>query len=359
MLMVTTLFRDFSNKREYLARILGRIGIFGLLERVAVMAGPALVVLTYHRIAKVGVDQFYDPIISATPDSFRAQIDWLRNRTQILTLKELDARVQNGGPWKEPAAFVTFDDGYRDNFDMAVPILRELRVPATFFIPTEFVESPKLPWWDYVAYVIKKTQKRFFKLRRNRTGDQAPISIDLSQFSQGDTIRAIIRAFLDKTIADEPWFLEQLAESAEVAVEEQILGRELFMSWDQVRQLAGSELGLSIGSHTHSHRQLARLDEQSQRHELALSKQILESHLGHEIQSLAYPYGWPGTYDNATKFIVREMGYRLAFSSRPGVNRPGSLDAYEINRIGVGSSNTLVLLRARTALFSALGRSLL
>ena len=172
-------------------------------------------------------------------------------------------------------------------------------------------------------------------------------------------IGVIIRAFLDNTITDARWFLEQLAENAEVTVKEQILGRELFMSWDQVRQLAFSEVGLSIGSHAHSHHQLARLDKQSQRRELALSKQILESNLGHEIQSLAYPYGWPGTYDNATKSMAKEMGYRLAFSSWPGVNRPGSLDAYEINRIGVGSSDTLVLLRARAALLSALGRSLL
>ena len=170
MLKVTTLFWGISNKREYLARILGRIGIIGLLERVAVMAEPALVVLTYHRIAEAGLDQFYDPIISATPDSFRAQIDWLRNHAQILTLKELDARIQNGEPWKKLAGFVTFDDGYRDNFEMAVPILCELRVPATFFIPTEFIESPKLPWWDHVAYVIKNTQKRCFNLKRSRAG---------------------------------------------------------------------------------------------------------------------------------------------------------------------------------------------
>ena len=358
MLKVTTLFRGISNKREYLARILGRIGIIGLLERV-VMAGPALVVLTYHRIAEARLDRFYDPIISTTPNSFRAQINWLRNRTQILTLKELDARIQNGEPWKELSAFITFDDGYRDNFDVAVPILRELKVPATFFIPTEFVESPKLPWWDYVAYVIKKTQKQSFNLKQGRTDDRVSISIDLDQISRDMAIRVIIRAFLDKTITDESWFLKHLAENAEVTVEEQILGHELFMSWDQVRHLAGSEIGLSIGSHAHSHNQLSRLDAQSQRHELALSKQILESQLGYEIQSLAYPYGWPGTYDNATKSLAREMGYRLAFSSQPGVNRHNSMDVYEINRIGVGLSDTLILLRARTALFSALGQSFL
>ena len=100
---------------------------------------PALVVLTYHRIAERGTDRFYDPVISASPQSFRTQVEWLRKRMHILTLLELDDRFETGGPWKEPAALMTFDDGYRDNFDAAVPILKELNVPATFFIPTEFL----------------------------------------------------------------------------------------------------------------------------------------------------------------------------------------------------------------------------
>ena len=93
MVNVTTLFRGIPNKREYLARILGQIGVVGLLERLTAMIGPNLIVLTYHRIGQSGADCFYDPIISATPDAFRRQISWLCNRIQILTLTELDARI--------------------------------------------------------------------------------------------------------------------------------------------------------------------------------------------------------------------------------------------------------------------------
>ncbi len=64
------------NKRESLARLFGRTGLLRLLERLAAPR-PGLVVFTYHRIAEPGADPFYDPVISATPDSFRAQVDWL------------------------------------------------------------------------------------------------------------------------------------------------------------------------------------------------------------------------------------------------------------------------------------------
>src|SRR5579885_1534693 len=110
------------NKREYLARLGGRLGILNLLERLG-GARPGLFVLTYHRIAEPGADPFYDPVISATPDSFRAQVDGLARRMRILRLAEAIEWIASGPPWREPAALITFDDGYRDNFEVAAPIL--------------------------------------------------------------------------------------------------------------------------------------------------------------------------------------------------------------------------------------------
>jgi len=256
---------------------------------------------------------------------------------------------------------LTFDDGYRDNFDVAVPILRERNIPATFFIPTAFLESPRLPWWDHVAYVIKQTQMLRLTLERNPGGGSAapPLVIDLETMPRSMGIMTIVRAFLDDTIADEQWFLEQLSRRAEVDVDHDGLGRALFMTWDQVRALADSCAGLTVGSHAHGHQKLAGLDDESQRNELARSKQILEDRLGCQVLALAYPFGWPGTYTASTKAFAAEAGYRLAFTSREGVNRPSALDPYEVSRLGVGSGDSPALLRARTALHAAFGASFL
>jgi len=359
MVKSTKLFRGIPNKREFLAQAFGRLGILGLMERVSATWRPGLVVLTYHRIAEPGAGPFYDPVISATPESFRAQIDWLRTHVRILTLDELVAWVETGSPARELVALVTFDDGYRDNFDVAVPILRAGNVPATFFIPTAFLDSPRLPWWDHVAYAIKQTRARRLMLERNRNGDAPPLVIDLDLVPRTEAIMTIIRAFLDESIADDRWFLDQLADRAEVDMDAESLGRALFMTWDQVRQLADSNAGLTIGSHGHSHHRLARLDDDSQRYELAESKRILEARLGREVAAMAYPYGWPGTYTAQTKALAAGAGYRLAFASREGTNRPGILDRYELSRLGVGSGDSPPLLRARTALHAAFGKSFL
>jgi peptidoglycan/xylan/chitin deacetylase (PgdA/CDA1 family) len=358
MIKPTKIWHAVSNKREFAAKTLGHLGMLCILERAAAWK-PGLTVLTYHRIAEPATNVFYDPVISATPDSFRAQITWLSDHTRILTLEELVDRVEEGSLGREPTVLITFDDGYRDNFEVAVPILAERNVPATFFIPTVFLEKPCLPWWDEVAFVIKRTTVRRFTLERSLHRKTPPLKIDVETMPRTTAIMTIIRALLDETVDDERQFLDQLAARAEVTVDKESLGRSLFMSWDQVQRLPGLGADFTIGSHSHSHPNLARLEDDSQRQELTESKRILETRGGCEIKAFAYPYGWPGTYTEVTKAIVTEVGYRLAFTSREGATTAESFDPLAISRLGVGSGDSAVLLRARIVLHAAFGRSFL
>jgi peptidoglycan/xylan/chitin deacetylase (PgdA/CDA1 family) len=353
------ILRVIPNKREFLAKSLGRLGVLWALEHSAAVQKPGLTVLTYHRIGDPGTNLFYDPVISATPDAFEAQIKWLCSHFKLLTVGELAERIHTGSPWREPTALVTFDDGYRDNFEVAIPILQKHDVPATFFIPTSFLDSPELPWWDLVAYVVKQTQVRRFVVETVCGDSVSSLEINLQTMSRTAAIMKIIRALLDEAVDDERRFLDRLAVCAQVAVDAPALGGSLFMSWPQLRQLAGLDTRLTIGSHSVSHRNLARLDDDSQHGEVARSKHVLEAQLGREIRAFAYPYGWPGTYTHRTKAIVAEAGYRLAFTSREGTDRFENFDPWEISRLGVGTGDSPALLRARAALYAAFGRSFL
>src|SRR3954452_18381231 len=98
------------NKREFLARSLGAIGVFRLLERISTRRWPALVVLTYHRIGFPGIrsNPYYDPVISATPEAFRDQLRFLRERFSMVGLEEIAGLEQAGlGSRAKPAALVT------------------------------------------------------------------------------------------------------------------------------------------------------------------------------------------------------------------------------------------------------------
>jgi peptidoglycan/xylan/chitin deacetylase (PgdA/CDA1 family) len=355
------------NKRAFLARFFQAFGISRLLEHVAMSRWPFLVVMTYHRIAVPGISDnpYYDPIISATPAAFQMQLQLLRSRFHILKLADLlnegmDVLALRCN--KRPLALVTFDDGYRDNYDIALPILCKLGVPATFFITSGFLERPWLPWWDHVAYTIKQTRVRKFDLER-WPGDPDPLHIDMAPHSRDSkcalAIRQVVNQFLDGAIRDESWFLAQMDQQAGVAIDPEAAGRKLFMSWQEVRQLTTA--GMAIGSHGHGHRALAQLDDSAQAFELAHSQHLLERELGCKVRTCAFPFGWRGTFTHRTLELAARTGYQLAFSSIEGINdlRECRFDRFCVRRLNVGTGDSGPLLRARVALHAAVGSSFL
>jgi len=356
-------WNSVPRKRALLASALSVSGGARALEALGRARGRSIVVLTYHRIARPGLESnpYYDPVVSATPEGFRDQMLMLRRRFRVLRpldLLEPTERTDDG----RPIAIVTFDDGYRDNHDAALPILQELGISATFFIPTDFFEHPRLPWWDHVAHILKKTQIPRLAPRR-WPGDDSPPAIELgpnpSPENRASAIARIIRLFLDGEVRDESFFLSQLEEQADVAVDSPALGRDLFMSWEHLRRLAS--LGHGIGSHGHAHVALGPLADPDQRRDLALSRTILEMAVGGEVRTIAYPYGWPGAFGPRTIELAGEVGYSLGFTAVEGINRPDEPDfnPLALRRLNVGSGDTPALLRGRAALHGAVARSLL
>ncbi|WP_435010367.1 polysaccharide deacetylase family protein [Tundrisphaera lichenicola] len=337
-----------THKRAFLARRLGELGLIRLIERFARKSG--ILVLTYHRILERSAAPYYEGVASATPEGLRAELESLARTHRLLTLEEVAGLAEDGFRVDRPSALVTFDDGYLDNFELALPILRSLGIPATFFLPAGFLESPRLFWWDHIAYVIARTRVPVLRLDWPES-----VEIDLLRSTRPEAIARLVQVYLDRHNLDESRFREGLEKGAEVDVDENRQGRELTMSWDQARILSRS--GMSIGSHTVTHRELGALSEEVQRVELAESRRILESRLDGEVRALAYPYGWPGSLDDRTPSLARESGYRLAFNTLVGVNRPGSTDPFAIRRIGVGFADPPILHRARWALHEAFDRS--
>ncbi|MGE5611970.1 MAG: polysaccharide deacetylase family protein [Bacillota bacterium] len=136
-------------------------GYVSLRDRVLSLLGRSrIVVLTYHRIG--GRD-----LLSKPTEEFRRDLQWLKQHYECMTLAELHDRLRSNQPIRRPIAVVTFDDGYRDNFTAAVPVLLDEGVPATFFIATGFIGThrefphdlragaaqpyPKLTWGDLHA----------------------------------------------------------------------------------------------------------------------------------------------------------------------------------------------------------------
>ena len=337
------------SKRDRLAHELARLGVLRLLESVALRWG--LLVVNYHRIGNCENNRFDDGVFSASAEAFEAQVVYLRKHFRLLTLTELLEFSRTGFPFPEPCALITFDDGYRDNFDRAFPILRKHNASAVFFVPTDYIENPHLPWWDHIAYVVKTTKCRTLALKTN-----PPVTIDLTTTSRKDAIFQILQVFKMASKANEAVFLSQLEEAAEVQVDRTALGRELFMSWSDLRRMVAA--GMSIGSHTHTHQILAQLSETQQHYELKLSKEILQERLQQPVDSISYPVGVLGTFTTRTKQLSKDSGYQIGFAFYGGINRPGQTDPFEIKRIGIDATDTLSLSRTRIVFMSTFGKSI-
>lgn len=311
-------------KREALATILYRSG---LLRTLAYTRRNGIVVLGYHRLRLNhghGDSALDDGVYGPARDSFEQQVKWLRRSLDILPESELLAMLRARKKIRGRYAVITFDDGYRDNYDLAYPVLKAYSVPAIFFVCPGLIETGCLAWWDLIAYFAKKSQKESITVR----GEPLPLGTRKSA-----TI-ATLQGWMKKKPRNETSsLLEELSAACAVPFPDRQAQRDEFMTWAQLREVNCD--GVAIGSHTYHHSVLATLDEAAQQRELWDSKAALEEGLQSRVRTLAYPAGVYGNFTAATMRIARECGYEGAFSFRSGFNT-GDVNLYDIRRIVPG-----------------------
>jgi peptidoglycan/xylan/chitin deacetylase (PgdA/CDA1 family) len=305
--------------------LLERSGLGALTRRLPLWRG--VVVLGYHRIGDLNTTQLDRGVYSATEEQFDAQLDALSGSFDVIALGDLEAAASDP---RARALLITFDDGYRDQLELAARMLHARGLPAAFFLTTGFLDGGRLAWWDEIAWLVR---------------------------SGGDDREEAVEAQLERyrTLPGDAGeeFLDRLAEASGTDRPDP---SELapWMTWDGARELV--RLGHDVGGHTVTHPILARLDESGQRREIGDCLAELRSKLGVAADSFAYPSGHPGSFDETTKSLLREHGVRLAFSFRGGWQRPGRLQPYDVRRIGVFADHPTPLVSATVSLPFLLGR---
>jgi peptidoglycan/xylan/chitin deacetylase (PgdA/CDA1 family) len=334
-------------KRELIANTLQRIGVLRLLEKLPFT--DSLLVLNYHRVMKPEDCPYDHGVISATPDQFYEQVSYFKSRSRVIGLAELVAQLEKGRPSGGFQTMITFDDGYVDNYQYAFPALRSLGAPALFFVPTSYIDTTAIPWWDQVAHLVRCSDRRTLRLdypeKRTLSLDAMPVD---------EVIRTVIGLYRSPEVKDTERFLSMLERECRA----QRVGRAyppLFMSWDQVREMAAN--GMDIGSHTHSHAMLSRLSEEAQLAELRQSREVLQQKLQSRLYSLAIPTGHRDSFNDATHRALDRAQYQVAFTFYGGVNRGGDLRRFDIKRVGVGRTMSFARVRLMMLQAATLGRS--
>ncbi len=141
-----------QGKKQFLANLLDYSGVNSLLNSFTSWSG--LLVLNYHRIGTRKNTSLDRNLFSATAEELERQIVMFQQHADIIGIQDL-AEIHRSRRGKY--ILLTFDDGYRDNYELAFPVLKDCRAKATFFIPSGFIDSPRVAWWDEIAWY--KTQK--------------------------------------------------------------------------------------------------------------------------------------------------------------------------------------------------------
>jgi peptidoglycan/xylan/chitin deacetylase (PgdA/CDA1 family)/protein involved in polysaccharide export with SLBB domain len=332
-----------KGKRAFLAKLLFRSKAYRYLR---MLESKNLVIFNYHRIRSNDEFEcaFDEGVYGPTESELREQLSWLKANTNIISEQELIDHVHHQRELPESSTMITFDDGYRDNADLALPILKDLKIPAIFFISTEAIENRGLGWWDNIAYLIKHTERariwirgHEFSLLRNKE----QVIHELQEWMR--THRTI------ETLS----LVEELAESCGVKLPEASVSSRELMSWEQIEEARAS--GITIGSHTHTHRVLSTLSKNEQIEEFLVSKQILETKLKTRVRSIAYPVGGHDDCHMETGGLAEQCGYELGFSFQTGFNQLDSIHPFCVRRIS--SEEGIPLTCAAVSLPSVFSRS--
>ena len=330
-----------SNKKNILSCVLGGCGILHLAEMLP--RRRVLIGLNYHRIGNIMQNPYDDGVFSANADGFRRQVQYLKKHYDILSIEQMERLMVDPVILQKPAVIITFDDGYRDNYDIAFPILKEEGVIGVFFIPTSFIDNPVLPWWDQIAFIVKKTLKTRLILSLPVAG--TVVDID-NKDNALVAIRSLHELYHSCTLEMKNLFLKDLAGSANVIIDAEQQGQGLFMKWDHIREMSKS--GMDFGSHGHSHTILTELNETQLRDDYMQSKTILEQKLGSEISAVSYPGGRPDMFSGVTMKLAAEAGYRLGFSFYDGINDfDDAIDPFNIKRMDVSLHENFLLFRSK------------
>jgi peptidoglycan/xylan/chitin deacetylase (PgdA/CDA1 family) len=296
------------------ASALFRLG--GDLSSRAYSRQRSLVILIYHRVLAEP-----DPLRPWEPDArlFATQLDLLAEHFNVLPLQDAAARLR-AGTLPARALCITFDDGYADNFTIALPVLKARALPATVFVAPGYLDGGRM-FNDTVIETVRLANGTF-DLRH----------ADLERYELGTPAAklAAIEQILGRIKYLDPRQRLECAKRIGQGFEDR-LPTDLMMTRTQVQQLHAA--GVEIGAHTMMHPILTRVGRAEAHAEILQSKRSLESITGAPVVSFAYPNGRPQRdYEREHVEIVRECQFEQAVSTAAGAASSAS-DSFQLPRV--------------------------
>ena len=291
---------------------------FGMVTSALSPAGKnaRLSIVIYHRVQEED-DELLG--VKASAPTFNLQVKYLAENFNVLPLHEAVQRLQDG-TLPSRAACITFDDGYADNAEVALPILQKHGVSATFFIATGFINGG-IMWNDVVIEWMRRVPVDWLDLTDMGLGKH--VIKTLSQ--RRDVLFSLINTLKYSPFEIRRQKIDQLCSHISIPLPDQLM-----MTTEQVLKL--HRAGMGIGGHTVNHPILARLTNEAVYSEIAENKETLEQIINAPVRLFAYPNGKPNQdYLSDHIEIIKNLGFDAACTTAWGSAKNGS-DLYQLPR---------------------------
>lgn len=293
-------------------------------------------VVIYHGITDresfLGIENYRGKHVGKK--TFEADLSYLEKHFSIVPLADIELIIETRTFPKKPVCAITFDDGYKNNYRIAYPILRSRGLPATVFVATDFLDTGKPLWTDRLEYIIDNTKLALLPFHTARGLKTFSLETIEDRKQTDNTLRLFLKQM---NSSERRGALDRLAHEAACDLLKAEDGSPDYapLSWDEAQTLFKN--GIEIGAHTVTHPVLGQLSSNDQEKEIALSASRVRSTIG-SCRHFAYPNGQPGDWNKETEAILKKTGFKAAWSTLPGRINPLTANPYALARITLDES---------------------
>jgi peptidoglycan/xylan/chitin deacetylase (PgdA/CDA1 family) len=282
----------------------------GLHRLISAQYSGAGTIFAMHKVVGAKTDTLATQL-TVTATFLDRIIAKLRPRVEFATLDEVYLRLQRDETKKEQRPFIalTFDDGFRDNLTLALPILRKHGVPATIYVPSGAPDRNLDPW----PWRLEKAIREHRELSFDRM--DLPRYLSLETWAEKQAAFRMLTRHVHRNIPGNRQVVEMLLPKARVS--DEALIAEQFASWDELRELASDPL-ITIGGHGVSHASLRDLEEDHAMAEIRDGKARLTAQLGVPVSHFAYPYGERSNFGPREITLTARAGFVTAVMNAAG-----------------------------------------
>lgn len=325
--------------RDLYARVLFHTGLHRVVDR---LVPPRLTILAGHCVTDEANGHLPRDMVVA-PERLREMLRWFAARYRLTTVSEGWHRVHTGKT-RGGSLALSMDDGYKDNVSAMLPLLTELRAPATVYVETDVLDERRVNWsHKYFWCTAERGEEAFARAYLERCREEEVRGRLEEALAEGERLGYRVKRVLkyDASPGDRARVVDEIFQGWGGSESELCEG--LFMTWDDVAELASA--GVEIGAHTRSHPVLSRLGSDEQRAEIGGSAEAIEHHLGHRPRSFAYPFGRRWDVDHHSADAARDAGFDTAVSSHSGANE-ATAERHSLKRVCIDNEFRMHLLVA-------------